>query len=122
MMSSVNSPKRSPRAQPRTKKEFEKALELHETGNFDEAASIYKKLLQINHLNSLVLNSYGTLLYQQGNVLNALQLIKKSIILNPKVSIFYSFKVSTVSMVFPIWSCSKFVSMRPEIAFNGSLF
>ena len=72
------------------KKEFEKALELHETGNFDEAASIYKKLLQINHLNSLVLNSYGTLLYQQGNVLNALQLIKKSIILNPKVSIFYN--------------------------------
>ena len=58
-------------------KDFEKALDLHATNNFDEAASVYKKLLQINPLNILVLNSYGTLLYQQGNVLNALQIIQK---------------------------------------------
>ena len=27
-------------------KEFQKALELHDTGNFDEAASLYQNLLQ----------------------------------------------------------------------------
>ena len=63
-------------------KDFEKALDLHEKGNFDEAASLYQKLLQNNPLNSLVLNSYGTVLYQQGNVLDGSRFIKKSIILN----------------------------------------
>ena len=71
-------------------KDFEKALDLHEKGNFDEAASLYQKLLQNNPLNSLVLNSYGTLLYQQGNVLDGSRFIKKSIILNPNISIFYN--------------------------------
>ncbi len=72
------------------KKKFEKALELHETGNFDEAASAYQNLLQINPLNSLLLNSYGTLLYQQGNLLDGPYIIKKSIILNSNTSIFYN--------------------------------
>ena len=49
-------------------KEFQKALELHDTGNFDQAGSLYKNLLRLYPLNSLILNSYGTLLYQQGNL------------------------------------------------------
>ena len=69
-------------------KEFEKALDLHNARNFDDAASLYQNLLQINPLNSLVLNSYGTLLYQQDNLLDGPPLIKKSIILNPNISIF----------------------------------
>tara|TARA_B100000405_G_scaffold286688_1_gene234190 strand:+ start:868 stop:2907 length:2040 start_codon:yes stop_codon:yes gene_type:complete len=72
------------------KKKFEKALELHETGNFDEAASAYQNLLQTHPLNSLLLNSYGTLLYQQGNLLDGPYIIKKSIILNSNTSIFYN--------------------------------
>ena len=71
-------------------KKFEKALDLHETGNFDEAASLYQNLLQNNPLNSLLLNSYGTLLYQQGNLLDGPRFIKKSIILNSNTSIFYN--------------------------------
>ena len=51
---------------------------------------MYQNLLQINPLNSLVLNSYGTLLYQQGNLLDGPAFIKKSIILNPNTSIFYN--------------------------------
>ena len=69
-------------------KEFEKALELHEAGNFDEAASLYQNLLQINSLNSLLLNSYGTLLYQQGNLLDGYRVIKRSIILTPNIYFF----------------------------------
>ena len=72
------------------KKKFEKALELHETGNFDEAASAYQNLLETYPLNSLLLNSYGTLLYQQGNLLDGPHIIKKSIILNANTSIFYN--------------------------------
>lgn len=71
-------------------KEFEKALDLHDARNFDDAASLYQNLLQINPLNSLVLNSYGTLLYQQDNLLDGPPLIKKSIILNPNISIFFN--------------------------------
>ena len=71
-------------------KEFEKALDLHEAGNFDQAASLYKNLLQINSLNGLLLNSYGTLLYQQGRVSDGARFIKKSIILNPNASIFFN--------------------------------
>ena len=71
-------------------KEFEKALDLHNTGNFDEAASAYQNLLQINPLNSLLLNSYGTLLYQQGRLLDGPAFIKKSIISNSNTSIFYN--------------------------------
>ena len=72
------------------KKKFEKALELHETGNFDEAASAYQNLLETYPLNSLLLNSYGTLLYQQGNILDGPHIIKKSITLNSNTSIFYN--------------------------------
>ena len=71
-------------------KEFEKALDLHEAGNFDQAASLYKNLLQINSLNNLLLNSYGTLLYQQGRFSDGARFIKKSIILNPNASIFFN--------------------------------
>ena len=60
--------------------EFEKALDLHNTGKFDQAAGLYQSLLENNPLNSLVLNSYGTLLYQQGNLLDGPAFIKKSII------------------------------------------
>ena len=71
-------------------KQFEKAVDLHEAGNFDQAASLYKNLLQINSLNSLLLNSYGTLLYQQGRVSDGARFIEKSIILNPNASIFFN--------------------------------
>ena len=70
--------------------EFEKALDLHNTGKFDQAARLYQSLLENNPLNSLVLNSYGTLLYQQGNLLDGPAFIKKSIISNPNTSIFYN--------------------------------
>ena len=69
-------------------KEFDKALDLHERGNLDGAASLYKNLLQIHPLHSLVLNSYGTLFYQKGDFLDGCRLIKKSIILDPNISIF----------------------------------
>ena len=71
-------------------KEFEKALDLHEAGKLDHASSLYRNLLQIKPLNSLLLNSYGTLLYQQECVLDGARLIKKSIILNPNTSMFFN--------------------------------
>ena len=71
-------------------KEFQKALELHDTGNFDEAASLYQDLLRLYPLNSLILNSHGTLLYQQGNLLDGYRVIKRSIILTPNISVFYN--------------------------------
>ena len=71
-------------------KEFQKALELHDTGNFDEAASLYQDLLRLYPLNSLILNSYGTLLYQQGNLLDGYRVIKRSIIFTPNISVFYN--------------------------------
>ena len=71
-------------------KEFQKALELHDAGNFDEAASLYQKLLRLYPLNSLILNSYGTLLYQRGNLLDGNRVIKRSIILTPNISVFYN--------------------------------
>ena len=71
-------------------KEFEKALDLHEAGKLDHASSLYKNLLQIKPLNSLLLNAYGTLLYQQECVLDGARLIKKSIILNPNASMFFN--------------------------------
>ncbi len=71
-------------------KEFDKALDLHDRGNLDAAASLYKNLLQIHPLHSLVLNSYGTLFYQKGDFLDGCRLIKKSIILDPNISIFFN--------------------------------
>ena len=71
-------------------KQFEKALDLHDTGKFDQAASLYQNLLEINSLNSLLLNSYGTLLYQQGNLSDGRAIYRKIHHSNPNASIFFN--------------------------------
>ena len=70
--------------------QWQKALSLHELGNFREAGTIYQELLKLLPLDGTILNSYGTLLYQQQDIFLGYHYIRKSIIVDPDIAIFYN--------------------------------
>ena len=70
--------------------QWQKALNLHELGNFGDAATIYQKLLNLLPLDGTILNSYGTLLYQQQYIILGCHYIRKSIIADPGIAVFYN--------------------------------
>ena len=45
---------------------IQRALQLHECGQLDEARLIYQEIIEENQIQPAVLNLYGTLLHQQG--------------------------------------------------------
>ncbi|MBH68622.1 MAG: hypothetical protein CMM58_09745 [Rhodospirillaceae bacterium] len=72
------------------KEKYINAMDLHEAGSLLEAEALYEELLPILPTNALLLNSYGTLLYQQGRRATALQYLLKSILMQPDMAIYYN--------------------------------
>ena len=69
---------------------IQRALQLHECGQLDEARLIYQEIIEENQIQPAVLNLYGTLLHQQGFHAVAVNLLKKAIVLNSNNEIYYN--------------------------------
>ena len=72
------------------KEKYISALDLHEAGELPEAKALYEELLSILPTNDLLLNSYGTLLHQQGSSEIALKYLLKSIQMKPDMAMYYN--------------------------------
>lgn len=59
------------------------AIELQQSGQFDEAEKLYTEILKTDPNNTDVLNLYGLLNYQKNNIADAIFYIKKAIELKP---------------------------------------
>ena len=69
---------------------IQRALQLHECGQLDEARLIYQEIIKENQIQPAVLNLYGTLLHQQGLHAMAVNMLKKAIVLNSNNEIYYN--------------------------------
>ena len=67
---------------------FEGALAYHRIGRLDEAAAIYRQLLQLNPDNALALNMLGNVEYQRDHVDDAIRLIGRAMAIDPRSSIY----------------------------------
>lgn len=68
---------------------FEKALKLHQAGQFDEAEECYCKILNSNPENSDALHLLGVISHQRGDAQKAVGLILRAIIIKPHISIYH---------------------------------
>ncbi len=62
---------------------MQKAAALHQSGNLDEAATQYKKLLKALPNNTILLTNLGTLALQQGNLEKGVRILGKSLQISP---------------------------------------
>ena len=66
------------------------AFALHQQGQFGQAESIYRQLLDIDPTNADVLHLLGVIAHQTGHHQGAIDLIGDAIAINPNVSSFHS--------------------------------
>src|SRR5271170_3157122 len=69
-----------------TQQSLEKALQLHQTGQFPLAEAYYRHVLQHDPVNTDALHLLGLLAYQTGRSSAAVELIKRAIAMNPSVA------------------------------------
>lgn len=69
---------------------LQKALSLHQAGDYDEARAIYEALLQQNPTHPDVLNFLGLLCFEEGDQSSAIDLLNKAIKQNPDNAQFHN--------------------------------
>lgn len=70
--------------------QLQKAVALHQSGKLNEAAILYKKLLQFLPKNTTILTNLGTITFEQGRLAEGVELLDKSLNLNPNQPIAYN--------------------------------
>lgn len=69
---------------------IEKAIEFHKKGKLNEAKKLYEEIIEVDSVNSNILNLLGVVYYQETNYQVAKLLLLKAIQINPENPIFYS--------------------------------
>ncbi len=65
------------------------ALNVHQAGDFESAARMYRDVLSVDSQNADALHLHGVLEYQQGRYDSAISMIRKAISVNPGAAPFY---------------------------------
>lgn len=66
------------------------AIDYHKAGNFTQAESLYRQILQENPQDAEALHGLGALAYQMGAYDRAIESVQRAIGLNPKNPVFYN--------------------------------
>lgn len=81
---------------------LKQAIKFHQAGNFDDAESLYRQILQTNPENCQIINLLGLVAQSKGMHKEAVEIFSKNILKNPKIAEYY------FNFAWSLQECGKF--------------